>query len=138
MKLTTRSRYGLRAITYIAKNEDQDRPTPLSELAGELILSDAYLEQLLRLLKKKDLVRSVRGVKGGYVLSRPAEEISVIEILNVLEGEFWLADCAISGDCPKGISNCSTRLVINKMNEAIYKSLEGVSLKDLVEINLAI
>lgn len=138
MKLTTRSRYGLRTITYIACHDGGMTPTPLSEISEELKLSDAYLEQLLRLLKKKDLVSSVRGVKGGYVLSRPADQISVIEILNVLEGEFWLSDCAIAGDCPKGISNCATRLIINRMNEAIYKSLKGVSLQDLVDTTLAV
>lgn len=138
MKLTTKSRYGLRAMTYIAAHAQEGQPVPLSEIAEALILSEAYLEQLLRLLKKVPLVKAVRGVKGGYVPARDPKDITVMEMLNVLEGEFWLSDCAIAGDCPGGFSNCPTRILITRMNNAIYQSIENLTLADMVELSLAV
>ncbi|MDD7593675.1 MAG: Rrf2 family transcriptional regulator [Peptoniphilaceae bacterium] len=131
MKLTTRSRYGLRAMVYIAAHQTEETPVALSRIAEALALSEPYLEQLLRLLKKDQFVTSTRGVKGGYVLSRPAEEITVLDLLNTLEGEFWLSDCAVAGDCPGGFSNCPTRLVIHRMNRAIYDSISHLTLADM-------
>lgn len=138
MKLTTRSRYGLRAMTYIAKQEREGRPVPLSEMADALLLSESYLEQLLRLLKRDHLVKSIRGAKGGYTTARDPKEITVLDMLNTLEGKFWLADCVKAGDCPGGFTNCPTRLVINRMNEAIYRSIEGLTLADMVEMSIAV
>lgn len=138
MKLTTRSRYGLRAMTYIASHAKDGQPVPLSEMADALVLSEAYLEQLLRILKKVSLVNTVRGVKGGYVPVRDPKEITVLEMLNALEGEFWLSDCAIAGDCPGGFTNCPTRIVITRMNKAIYESIAHLTLADMVELSLAV
>lgn len=120
-------------MVYIADHQSEDAPVSMSRIAEALMLSDAYLEQLLRLLKKDHFVTSTRGVKGGYVLARPAEEITVLELLNTLEGEFWLADCAVAGDCPAGFSNCPTRLVIHRMNHAIYESMKDLTLADMTQ-----
>lgn len=120
-------------MVYIANHQENDRPVPLSEIAEALFLSEAYLEQLLRLLKKDHFVKSTRGVKGGYILARKPEEITAIDMLNTLEGEFWLSDCAVAGDCPGGFTNCPTRIVIRRMNEGIYQSIRDITLADMTE-----
>lgn len=137
MKLTTRSRYGLRAMTYIAANGEKG-PIPVTEIAESLDLSVDYLEQLVRVLKKNDFLESIRGVKGGYQLTRPADQIKVIDLLNALEGPLWLADCTQTGDCPAGNSNCPIRLLVRRMSDSIYSELEDESLQDMVDIYLAV
>ncbi|MCI6157394.1 MAG: Rrf2 family transcriptional regulator [Peptoniphilaceae bacterium] len=132
MKLTTRSRYGLRAIVYVA-SQPKDSIVSITEISQELLLSESYLEQLFRLLRKDGFLKSIRGVNGGYVLAKPADQISVLELLNTLEGDFWLADCVVAGDCPGGRTNCATRYIMSKINEAIYSSVKDIYLSDLVE-----
>ncbi len=138
LKLTTRSRYGLRVMVYIALHQGNHEPVPLSEISSSLMLSESYLEQLLRLLKHDGMIKSTRGVKGGYFLSRPAEEITVHEMLSSLEGKFWLSDCAVVGDCPGGFNNCPTRMILRRMNQAIYDSIDGLTLADMAELNEAV
>lgn len=132
MKLTTRSRYGLRAITYIAKHSG-GTPVPLSKIANELQLSDHYLEQLLRLLKKDGIIESVRGTQGGYLLAKPMKDITVTELLQSLEGPLWLSDCVQAGDCPNGMTNCATRMIISKLSEAIRQASLQITLADMIE-----
>ncbi len=137
MKLTTRSRYGLRAITYIAAN-DHEHAISISELAKELKLSDHYLEQLLRILKNAGFVKSVRGVNGGYLLNKPAEQVTVYDLLNVLEGPMWLAECTVCGECPGGNTNCPTRLIMRRMSQAIEKVTRAENLKEMAELYKAV
>lgn len=138
MKLTTRSRYGLRAMTYISLHTVGDETVALSEISKELRLSDYYLEQLLRALKQGGYIDSVRGAQGGYRLAKPAKEIMVFDVLTLLEGPLWLAECIHAGDCPGGFSNCPTRIIISRMADAIRESLDGVSLADMAEMERAI
>lgn len=132
MKLTTRSRYGLRAMVYIALNDD-GTPIALSQIATELELSDHYLEQLLRSLKNAGILESVRGAQGGYHLARPADRITVGDMLRVLEGPLWLSDCVHAGDCPGGRTECSTRMVICRMSEGVRSVVDSMTLADMVE-----
>lgn len=84
MRLSTRGRYGLAAMIYLGKKYG-DNPVSLNEISKATGLSNNYLEQLIRELKKQDLVISVRGVQGGYLLKKSPKEISVAEILECLE-----------------------------------------------------
>lgn len=133
MKLTTRSRYGLRAMTYIAAN-GIDRPIAISELAKELKLSDHYLEQLLRILKKSGFVKSVRGINGGYIINGDPEKITVYDLLTVLEGPLWLAECTVCGECPGGNTNCPTRLIMRDMSKSIEKTSRNKNLAQMAEL----
>ena len=85
MKLTTKGRYGLRAMVDLAVNTD-DEAVALSQIAERQGISLNYLEQLVARLKKSGIVNGIRGAQGGYVLAMPAEEISVGDILRALEG----------------------------------------------------
>lgn len=137
MKLTTRSRYGLRAMTYIASKAGEG-PIPTTEIAENLSLSDNYLEQLLRALKRAGFLRSIRGVKGGYELTRDPREIKVLDLLKTLEGDLWLSDCTQCGECPGGNTNCPTRLIIRKMSLAIENAVDDETLADMAEIYKAV
>ena len=87
MKLTTRGRYGLRAVIDLAVNNG-DEAVALSQIAERQGISVNYLEQLIAKLKKAGIVDSIRGAQGGYVLAMPSEEISVGDILRAFEGDF--------------------------------------------------
>lgn len=92
MKLSTKGRYGLRAMIDIAVYSEKE-PVPICKIAERQSLSERYLEQLMSLLRKNGLIRSVRGAGGGYVLAKDASEISVGDVLRALEGSLEPVDC---------------------------------------------
>ncbi|MDR1640805.1 MAG: Rrf2 family transcriptional regulator [Clostridiales bacterium] len=141
MKISTRGRYGLRALIDIAAQEIGSC-VPLCSIAQRQGLSEAYLEQLMSQLKKAGVVKSVRGAQGGYILNRAPEEISVGEILRVLEGPMYPVDCLSDTEKPScGAASCST-CVTKPLWEKLYSSvndvLESCSLKDLANAYLEI
>ena len=85
MKLSTKGRYGLRAMIDLALYSDEEAVS-IQSISARQNISDNYLEQLVRKLKKEGLVVSVRGAQGGYRLAKPADEISVGDVLRALEG----------------------------------------------------
>ncbi len=91
MKLSTKGRYGLRAMADLALNSDGG-PVALSSIAQRQNLSDGYLESMFGALRRAGLVRSVKGAGGGYMLSKPAADISVGDVLQVLEGDLSIVD----------------------------------------------
>ena len=93
MKLSTKGRYGLRAMIDLARYSENE-PVSISSIAARQDISERYLEQLVGLLKKAGLVRSIRGATGGYVLARNSGEISVGDVLRALEGSLEPVKCA--------------------------------------------
>ena len=85
MKISTKGRYGLRALIDLAQYSEIE-PVSISSIATRQGISERYLEQLMTLLKKAELIKSIRGAAGGYVLAKPVEEISVGDVLRALEG----------------------------------------------------
>ena len=92
MKLSTRTRYGVRAILELAENAGKG-PLQLRIIAQRQDISAKYLEQLMAVLKSAGFVRSVRGAKGGYVLARPADRIHLNEVFHCLEGSLTTSEC---------------------------------------------
>ncbi|MDR3239405.1 MAG: Rrf2 family transcriptional regulator [Clostridiales bacterium] len=137
MKISTKGRYGLRALIDIAAHEDEKCVT-LGSIAARQGISVNYLEQLIALLKKAGLVKSVRGPQGGYSLDKPAGDISVAYILRILEGPFYPADClSSSGEkntCgTASCENCVTKPVWEKLYNSVNNALEAFTLSDLAE-----
>ena len=126
MKLSSKGRYGLKAMCELAKHYGEGALS-LPYIAGETLLS----EKLLSVLKKDELIDATRGASGGYFLKRPPEQISVGEILRSLENGLEIVDC-LSGEC-KNKSTCHTYGVWSKLYREINKCLDGISLKELVE-----
>ena len=133
MKLSTRGRYGLKAMVDLAIAYGGG-PVSTSALAAQQGVSDAYLEQLISSLRKAGLVTSSRGAQGGYALSRPPEEINVGEILRVLEGSTTVIDCVSSEhvSCDNACS-CSARPLWLKLQASINEVLAATSLKDMAD-----
>jgi Rrf2 family protein len=131
MKFSTKAEYGLRAIIRLARSEKVG-PLSLSQIAKEEKISLAYLERLIAKLKKAGLVRSTKGVKGGYVLARESKKITVKEIFEALEGTLAPYRCVGIGKVMCASGYCATRQVWQKLQEQIIKTLDAITLKDLI------
>ena len=132
MKLSTRTRYGMRAIIELAGYEG-DRPLQLRAIAERQEISVKYLEQLMSLLRSAGFVRSVRGSKGGYILARPPEQITLSEIFRSLDGPVTTAECTEDEDYCQRSVDCVAREVWLKVEAAIQGVLSGITLADLVK-----
>ena len=133
MKLSTRGKYGLNAMVYLAQKA-QEGPQPLRAIAQSNLLPDQYLEQLLGCLRKAGLVNTVRGAQGGYQLAKPPAEITVGHIIDAMEGPLQLSECAIEAEptCPNS-DVCPTRRVWEYLTDSINTLLYSISLQDMLE-----
>ena len=130
MQVSTRGRYGLRAMLELARAFGQ-APVLMSTVAERQGVSRKYLHTLLTALKAAGLVRSVRGAGGGFILTRPPEEISLSEILRVLEGPLSLVDCVADKRACDRSNHCPARRVWQELADAIKNVLDNVTLGDL-------
>lgn len=132
MKLSTRSRYGVRLMLALGVSESRN-PVFLKEIAASEDISEKYLSQIIIPLKAKGLVTTFRGAHGGYLLSRPASEIKLREIIEPLEGDLSLVDCVSNSDiCDKSVA-CVTKDVWDQMSSLLREFLDSVTLEDLVK-----
>lgn len=129
MKLSTKSRYGLKVMCELAFGGKEIYP--VSDLAAVSGTTVAYLEQVMPLLKKADLVKSVRGALGGYSLMKSADEITVGAILRALEDELEFVDC-IKSDCDNKCT-CKSYYVWERIYKAINESVDQILLSDLAK-----
>ena len=139
MKLSTKGRYGLRALIDLAVYSEESAVS-ISSIAAREQISESYLEQLVAKLRKAGLVTSIRGAGGGYKLARPAQEISVGDILRALEGNLEAVKCA-GLDAEKGCEEadfCVTKYVWQKINESITQAVDEIKLPQLVEESKAV
>ena len=131
MMISTKGRYALRIMIDLAQH-DSDIPVSVREIADRQEISGKYMEQIIGVLVRVGLLRSVRGAQGGYHLSRPAKEITVGMILRATEGDLAPAEC-VRSDVPCGrTGECSTRLVFEKVYSAINDVIDNVTLDELV------
>lgn len=132
MKLSTKGRYGLRALIDLALYSEEE-PVSIQSIAKRQNLSESYLEQLVRKMRTAGLVVSVRGAGGGYQLSRPAEEISVGDVLRALEGNLDAVSCSAGTEGCEGADLCVTKYVWSKINESITLAVDSITIKQLVD-----
>ena len=130
MRVSTRGRYGLRAMFELARGFGR-APVLMSTVAERQGLSRKYLHTLLTALKAAGLVRSVRGAGGGFILTRPPEEIRLSEVLRALEGPLSLVDCVADKRVCDRSSRCPARRVWRDLADAINNVLDNVTLGDL-------
>ena len=139
MKLSTKGRYGLRAMVDLAINATDQKVTikSISERQG---ISENYLERIIALLKKAGYVTSSRGAQGGYILSRAPLDISVGDILRALEGNLNPVDCTlINHDKECSQKNlCVTKFVWKRISDSINQAVDSISLQDMVNEQLDI
>lgn len=132
MKLSTRSRYGTRMMVDLAQHYDKG-PVQIGSIAKRQDISVKYLEQLIIPLKKVALVESVRGPRGGHMLSRPPEKITVGEIVKALEGGIDLIACIEEIDSCERSSHCLMRKVWEETSMAMYAILNSKKLTDIFD-----
>jgi len=132
MRLSTKGRYGVRALVDIALNCDGG-PVLLRDIAKRQGISAQYLEHLVAPLIRAGILRSIRGAKGGIVLAKPPEEISLSRVIEVLEGSVAPVECVDNpGLCARS-DECATRDVWSDIKAAIMGVLESLTLKDLMD-----
>ena len=132
MKISTKGRYALRIMADIAIY-GKDKNVSIQELSSRNKISDKYLEQIISLLAKNNLVTSFRGAQGGYRLSRPASEISAADILNVTEGNLKTVTCITSGVKCDLSEKCLTVNFWGKLNDLITDFFQSTTLEDIIE-----
>jgi len=132
MKLSTRTRYGIRAILELAQNHGKG-PLQIKVIAHRQDISIKYLEQLMAILRSAGFIRSIRGPKGGYVLAKAANEIKLSDVFRALEGPSAITvECLEDESYCARVADCVTRQVWAQMQEAIMAVLESLTLQDLV------
>jgi Rrf2 family protein len=134
MNISTKGRYGLRAILDIAMY-GQERPVTLSAISQRQQISEGYLEQLMAPMKKAGLVQSSRGARGGYTLAREPQKIIVGDIFRALEGPLALTSCISETDektCHMQES-CGSRFIWEEIQRAVSGVLASYTLADLLE-----
>lgn len=134
MKLSTKGKYGVRAVFEIARNYGRG-PLTIKEIAERQQISFSYLEQILHKLGKAGLIESVRGPAGGYLLARKPAELTIGDIVRVLEGPIALSHClepGESGDCYQA-DDCVARMVWAKVGAKIEEALDSISFDELLQ-----
>lgn len=132
MKLSTKGRYGLKAMFELSLKQNSG-PVPLKYIAKKQNISDQYLEQIFSALKKSGLVKSVRGAQGGYLLAKEPKDITVGNILIVLEGPVSLSNCLLDEDICENSNICVTKVVWEKIKKGIEDVIESITLQDMID-----
>jgi len=132
MKLSTRGRYGTRALLELALHQEAG-PISLKDIAQRQEIPVVYLEHLITPLIAGGIVRSTRGVKGGVSLAKPPEEIRLSEVIRLLEGSIAPVECVNDPEICSRSKSCVTRDIWSELKQAMDGILSSTTLQDLVE-----
>ena len=130
MKLSTKGRYGVKAMLDLAVHYGTE-PISIKSISERQGISEYYLEQLFAPLRRAGLIKSVRGAQGGYILNRKPIEITVLEIMDVLEGPVEISECLDNDECNK-FESCATRVLWKKIQMSINSVMENVTLQEML------
>lgn len=130
MKLSTRGKYGLYAMYYLAEHQGEG-PQSLQNIAS-VGIPKQYLEQLLGNLRRAGLVGSVRGAQGGYKIAKAPEKITILDVIDAMEGPLELSECMTNeGTCDRSCQ-CPVRRVWRTLTDSINRELAGITLGDML------
>lgn len=132
MKLSTRTRYGVRSVLELAKHYGEG-PLQIKVIAERQEISVKYLEQLMAMLKTGGFVRSIRGSRGGYLLAKPPNQIRLSEVFISLEGPVMTVDCVEDESMCSRVADCLTRQVWREVQDTILGVLESKTLQDMLD-----
>lgn len=136
MKISTKGKYGLEAVLFLAVHNNNIEPMKLKIISDNLGLSDKYLEQLFISLRKNGIVKSIRGAQGGYRLSKPLQDITITQVLNALEGPLSPVTCILANkdDTHCNLYNtCATKDLWYRVMKRLTHVGDSITIKDLVE-----
>ena len=133
MKFNTKTRYGVRVVFELALNVNREGGTLQKEIAESQHVSIKYLDQIISSLKKAGLISNIAGKKSGYVLARPANEISIFDVYSAFEDNLAIIDCLLTeGECPrKGM--CVMKDYWCDLNETIRNSMMSMNVELMAE-----
>lgn len=131
MKLSTRGRYGIHAMYELARGFG-GAPMSIKAIAEKQDIPEAYLEQIIAVLRRDELVTSIRGAQGGYMLARSPEEVTVGDVLRSLEGGLKLVDCLLEEDTCGKTCACPSRVVWKRISDGLNEIVDGITLKDMI------
>ncbi len=136
MIVSTKGRYALRVMLELAKN-DSDNFVSLKDLSYKQEISLKYLEAIIGILNKAGFVKSLRGMNGGYKLSRAAEDYTVGEILRICENGLELVNCdgcSNNGSCSRS-KDCLTMPIWINLDKIVHSYLDKITLDDVLNKN---
>jgi Rrf2 family cysteine metabolism transcriptional repressor len=132
VKLSTRTRYGIRAVLELAENYGNG-PLQLKIIAQRQKISVKYLEQLMAVLRSAGFVRSIRGSKGGYLLAKAPEQIKLSDIFHCLEGSVVTIECVENENYCTRTNDCVARQIWAEVQKAVMGVLQSITLQNLVD-----
>jgi Rrf2 family protein len=132
MKVSTKGRYGLRILLDVALHQEKGA-VALRDIARRQGISQKYLWQVINPLKAAGLLNSTRGARGGYVLARLQAEITLQDIVTILEGPVSVVDCVIAPETCERSVNCIAREAWNAIEVKLNAAMREITLKDLVQ-----
>lgn len=132
MIISTKGRYGLRAMFALAQKSQQS-PISIKVIANEENISEMYLEQLFKTLREAGLIKSVRGAQGGYVLACPPGQITVGEVLTALEGPLAPSDCVTDQNGCADAQGCAMRPIWSRIYDGINGVIDAITLQDMID-----
>jgi len=130
MRITTKSRYAVRSMYALLIQGGEKDPVSLKKIAEFETISLKYLEQIFSILKKNGIVNSLRGTNGGYVLAKPASEITVKDIIYAMDGPVQPVDCLDKHDCVK-YNECTVNWLWDGLKVIVDDYLGKISLEDM-------
>lgn len=131
MKLSTKGRYGVKAMVDLAVHRG-DSPVSIKSISQRQNISEYYLEQLFAPLRRAEVIKSIRGAQGGYILNREPKDITVLDIMDILEGPIEISECLDHSEC-SNVDRCATRTVWVKLKDAIDGVMESITLQDILD-----
>jgi Rrf2 family protein len=138
MKFNTKTRYGVRVVLELALNAEKEGGTFQKEIAESQDVSVKYLDHIISSLKKAGLILNIGGKKSGYILARPASEITVYDVYAAFEDDLAIIDCLLSdGQCPRK-GTCVMKDYWCELNDTIRESMQAMNIQLMVEKHLMI
>ena len=131
MKISAKGRYGIAAMVYLARNYETSSPITIISISDHLGISKIYLEQVFSLLKRSQLVNSIKGSQGGYQLSRQPRQITAYDILSSIEISL-IEKTGAASEKMEPLNHILSRTVFDVLDKSIYETLNGISLEDLL------
>ena len=132
MKISTKGRYGLRILMDLAIHQSE-KPRLIRDIAQSQQISEKYISRLVISLRKAGLIRSIRGVNGGFHLDRKPEDITLLEVVEVMEGPLAIVDCVRTPAKCSRTMHCAVHDIWNRLNADIRDAMQKLTLADIIE-----
>ncbi len=133
MKISTKGRYGLRILLDLAFHDDQESPRLLRDIAESQQVSEKYISRLIIDLRRAELVRSIRGAKGGFRLNKKPEEITLLAVTEAMEGRVSIVDCVVRPELCRRYKNCAAHEIWEKLNGEVREAMNRITLQNIIE-----